>query len=416
VKALNNLGTTLLDLNRPAEAAAAFEQTLKLNPNYASGYCNLATALHKLGRLEEAVEHCRQALAIDPSGCESLNNLATIFIDQGKIDDALQAIEQALAINPDYAKARLNRAIAWLLLGDFRRGWPEYEWRWRTKAVLARDFRQPRWDGGDLTGRTILVHAEQGHGDIFHFIRYLPLVRRWSGRVLFECPAALHPLLSNCSGPDELLASAAPLPPFDVHAPLLSLPHLLNLPDPKDSPSPPYLIANPALIAQWQTELSQLDGCKIGINWQGNPKHTKDSRRSIPLAEFLPLAQVPGVRLISLQKGFGKDQLADVANNGLVLDLGSRLDETAGAFVDTAAALHGLDLVITSDTALAHLAGALGRPVWLALSAAPDWRWQLTGDATPWYPSMRLFRQSTLGDWATVFAQIAAELKHIAKS
>lgn len=413
VKALNNLGTTLLDVGRSAEARAAFQQTLEINPNYATGHCNLASALHKQGHLEEAIAHCRQAIALDPKSCEALNNLATVFIDQGKMKDGLEAIERALQMNPEYAKARLNRAIAWMLLGDYARGWPEYEWRWRTKVVAARHFSQPRWDGSDLAGKAILVHAEQGHGDTLHFVRYLPLVRQRGGRVLFECPASLHNLLRPCSGIDDLVVAGAALPPFDVHAPLLSLPHLLNLPEPQDSPPPPYLVAQPELIAHWRAELDHLGGFKVGINWQGNPNHTKDHYRSIPLAQFLPLAKTPGVRFISLQKGYGKEQLEALPERDLILNLGSRLDETTGAFLDTAAVLHNLDLIITSDTALAHLAGALGRPVWLALSAAPDWRWQLSGDSTPWYPSMRIFRQATLGNWRPVFEKMAVELQRL---
>lgn len=413
-EALNVLGAALMDNGGHEEAVRIYQQMVKLDSDSFDAHRGLGTALWQLGRLEDAVTHCEKAVALNPENTEALDGLAVTFLYQGRIKLALEAFDRALATRPDFPDARTNRAIAYLISGDFDRGWSEYEWRWKTKAFPARNFSQPLWDGGDLNGRTILVHSEQGLGDSLHFVRYLTCVRQRGARVLFECPQTLHPLLTGCCEIDELVAAGKPLPHFDVHAPLLSLPHLLKQPDPKLAPQPPYLFADPQRIDRWKAELSQLDGFKVGINWQGNPKHSKDSFRSIPLAQFVRLADVPGVQLVNLQKGFGKEQLAECKERDRILDLASQLDVNTGAFLDTAAALHSLDLVITSDTALAHLAGALGRPVWLALSAAPDWRWLLTEETTPWYPSMRLFRQSKLGDWSTVFAQVAAELERLA--
>jgi hypothetical protein len=307
----------------------------------------------------------------------------------------------------------MNRAVIWLLHGDYERGWPEYEWRWRGKPFVPRGFKQPEWDGSPLSGRTILVHAEQGFGDTLHFIRYVENLAQRGGQVLFECPKALHPLLAKVQGIDQLVVSGGPFPAFDVHVPLLSLPLRLGMLDPKDWPWHPYLEADPALIEKWRAELGSRGGFQVGITWQGNPQHPKDRQRSIPLMRFAPLAKIPGVRLISLQKGFGSEQLETLDFAGDIEPLAQRLDVAGGAFMDTAAVLKTIDLLVTPDTALAHLAGALGAPVWLALSAIPDWRWQLEGEETPWYPTMRLFRQQREGDWDEVFQRVAAELRKL---
>jgi tetratricopeptide (TPR) repeat protein len=411
IKALNNLGNACLDLGRPAEALEAYQQTVRLNPQYAKGYNNLGNALRQLGRLQESADHCRKALELEPDNPESLNNLAAALLDLGEVNEALATFDQAIIARADYAEAHMNRGMAWLLTGDYERGWAEYEWRWRSKSFTPRPFEQPAWDGSDPSGRTILVHAEQGLGDTLNFIRYVPRLAERGAQVVLECPPALHRLLSEFAGVERLIKTDEPPPAFDFHVPLLSLPHLLGLSDPAQAAVVPYLFADDELRRMWRRELADLEGFKVGINWQGNRQHPKDRQRSIPLALFRPLFEVPGIQWISLQKGYGIEQLESLPERERILELGSRLDETSGAFRDTAAVVSELDLVITSDTALAHLAGALGAPVWLALSTAPDWRWQLTGDTTPWYPTMRLFRQPRQGDWASVFAEAAAALR-----
>lgn len=410
-KALNNLGNACLDAGQAAEAAAAYRETLRLNPAYAKGHANLGNALRQLGQLEESVASCRRALELEPENAEALNNLAAALLDLQRMDEALSAFDRAIAIRPEYAEARMNRAMAWLLAEDYARGWPEYEWRWRSKSFVPRVFAEPAWKGEDPRGRTILVHAEQGLGDTLHFVRYLPRLAERGARVLFECPAPLHRLLAVAPGVAQLLATDEPPPKFDLHAPLLSLPHCLNLPQPAESGNVPYLFADEGLRQRWRADLASLQGLRIGINWQGNPQHPKDQQRSFPLTCFAPIADLPNVQLVSLQKGLGIEQLASFSARTPVVELGSRLDETSGAFMDTAAVVQELDLVITSDTALAHLAGAVGARVWVALSTTPDWRWGLKGDSTPWYPTMRLFRQPTLGDWASLFGAIVRELR-----
>jgi Flp pilus assembly protein TadD len=411
--ALNVLGSTYFALQRYEEAANVLGELLKIDPQRVNAYRERGVALREMGRLDEAVALCKRAVELEPTRYEALKSLAVAYLYQGKIDASAETFDRALVGRPDHAEGRTERAMTYLMAGDFSRGWADYEWRVHVKSFIPRTLTQPSWNGEDLTGKTILVYAEQGLGDSLQFVRYLRLVQERGARVLFECPKSLHPLLASCRGIDELIASGEPLPDFDVQSPLLSLPHRLGLPEPKDSPAPPYLSADPALIDHWKSELAGLDGFRVGINWQGSPIHKSDRFRSIPFSQFLPLAKVPGVRLISLQKGFGREQLYASAECESVLDLSSRLEEKAGAFMDTAAALHSLDLVITSDTALAHLAGSIGRPVWVVLSAIPDWRWLQHQERTPWYPSMRLFRQKALGDWSTVFAHIASNLQSL---
>jgi hypothetical protein len=261
-----------------------------------------------------------------------------------------------------------------------------------------------------LENRTILLHAEQGLGDTIQFVRYAPLVKARGGRVLVECRRPLLGLLKTCPGIDRLVVAGDPLPAFDVHAPLLSLPGILGTVLEAIPCSIPYLTADPALVAQWRDKLAALDGVRVGIAWQGNPQYLMDRQRSIPLAQFAPLADLPGVRLISLQKGPGAEQIGQLQGRFPVVDWTADLDERSGPFMDTAAILANLDLVILSDSVLAHLAGALGVTVWMAVPKLPDWRWLLDGEDSPWYPTMRLFRQQAWGNWPDVFQQMRSAL------
>jgi hypothetical protein len=270
--------------------------------------------------------------------------------------------------------------------------------------LTPRHFRQPMWNGESLGGKTILLYAEQGLGDTIQFVRYASIVKQHGGTVVVECQKPLVGLLEGCPGVDQLVAQGDDLPAFDVQAPLLSVPGILGTSVETIPARAPYLFAKAARVEPWRERL--IDGFKIGIAWQGNPAFRGDPFRSIPLRCFAPLAEIPGVCLVSLQKGAGTEQLAEVRDLFPVIELGSRLDD----FLDTAAVMGHLDLVITSDTAPAHLAGALGVPVWVALSFAPDWRWLLDRCDSPWYPTMRLFRQRELGNWDGVFQEIKEAL------
>jgi hypothetical protein len=293
----------------------------------------------------------------------------------------------------------------------FPEGWAEYEWRWQVQSQPRPAFDRPAWDGAPLPGGTLLLYAEQGVGDTLQFVRYAALAKQRADAVILGCPPALIPLLSRCPGIDRLVATDAPLPPFDAQAPLASLPGLLGT-TAETIPAPvPYLTADPERVRRWQEELAGLEGFKIGIAWQGNPgMGAYDRRRSFPLAALAPLARLPGVRLVVLQKGHGREQLPAAAGWPLA-DLGERLDESGGAFADTAAVMHGLDLVVTCDSAPAHLAGALGKACWVALPFAADWRWLLDREDSPWYPTLRLFRQPRPGDWSDMFGRMAFALR-----
>ncbi len=407
-EAHSNLGVALLDQGKVEEAVACHRQALALKPDIAEAQSNLGMALAEQGKLAEAAGCYQQALRLKPDYAEAHNNLGVVLAELGKLTEAAACYEQALRLKPDYADAHLNLAYSWFFREDLEAGWPEYEWRWKRPGFPRPAFRQPLWDGASIQGQTILLFAEQGLGDTLQFIRYAPLVKQRGAKVIVQCQAPLVRLLATCSGVDRLVFEGTAIPPFDVQAPLLSLPRIFRTTLANIPAKIPYLSIEPAARAHWQQQLCSVEGFKVGIAWQGNPEHTRDRRRSVRLLAFAPLAGLPGVRLVSLQKGKGREQLPELANRLGVLDLTDRLND----FTDTAALLSQLDLVITVDTAVAHLAGALGVPVWVALAFDPDWRWMLEREDSPWYPSMRLFRQSRWGDWPGVFERMTDALRH----
>jgi tetratricopeptide (TPR) repeat protein len=401
-----NLGNVLTDLWRLEEAEASFRQVIASRPDHADALNSLGNALNLAGRLDEAITCYRRAMSLSPEIAVFHLNMGNALRTQGKLDESLASYEQALALQPDFPGARFNRSLAWLLKGEFELAWNEYEWRWEHRSDRPA-FTQPSWDGSPLGGRTILLYTEQGLGDSVQFIRFARVAQESGGRVLVRCQRPLIRLLSTCAGIDVLLAEDDPLPRYDVHFPLMSLPTVF-----KTIPAAvPYLKAEAELVEVWRRKLGSIREFKVGIAWQGNPKYGLDPLRSMKLAEFAPLAQIPGVRLFSLQAGLGTEQLAELGNRFSVVDLRGSMNATADAFVEDAAAMMNLDLLICSDSAVAHVAAALGRPVWLALPYAPDWRWLLGREDSPWYPTMRIFTQESWGDWAGVFARIAAALK-----
>ena len=408
--ACNNLGAVLHRQGQSAEAAACCRRALELKPDFVEAHYNLGDALRAQGKLDEAVVCYRRALELKPDMVEAHNNLGNALMAAGKLDEAIACYRRALELEPDYAEAHSNRSLASLLMGNFEDGWPEYDWRWKANNFVQPVFSQPLWDGRPLEGRSILLYAEQGLGDTLHFVRYAAQVKQRGGSVVVQCPRPLLSLLRSCAGIDQLVAEGDELPPFDVQAPLLSLPGVFHTTLENLPATIPYLYAEPDLVQRWQQELDRLAGFKIGIAWQGSPTHRNDRNRSIPLGLFEPLACCPGVQLLSLQKYTGAEQLQEVAQRFPIVDLASRLDEVSGAFMDTAAVMKTLDLVVTCDTAVAHLAGALGVPVWVALPFIADWRWLLDRSDSPWYPTMRLFRQESREDWQGVFRRIEVAL------
>jgi tetratricopeptide (TPR) repeat protein len=402
----NNLGVSLQSLRRPEEAAPCFQEALRLEPGYAQAHNNLGNALQAQGMLEEAVACYRHALHHKPDYAGAYDHLGLVLQALGRLEEAVNCHDQAIRLAPGFAEPHLHRAMAWMQMGDFTRGWNEYEWRSRCRASGIRSFNQPVWSGDSLEGRTILLHTEQGLGDAIQFIRYARLVKLRGGRVIVACQQPLVRLIVSCSGVDGVVEDGAPLPEFDCHAPLLSLPRIFETTLETVPAEIPYLAADRVSVNQWSIELKPVNGFKIGVAWQGSREHKKDRQRSFRLAELEPLARVPDVRLFSLQKGFGAEQLRDGSCGFPIVDLGSGL----GDLRDTAAAITALDLVITTDTSLAHLAGALGATVWVALPVAADWRWLIGRDDSPWYSTMRLFRQARWGDWTELFKRMAGQL------
>jgi tetratricopeptide (TPR) repeat protein len=397
------LGDALRERGLLEEAAASYQEAVRLRPTDVGARSNLAGTLLALGRLEAALAADREVIQLQPGVAEAHNNLGAVLAALGRLDEALECFAEAIRLKPDYAEPHKARAIVWLLQGDLARGWPEYEWRLRCSEAPPL-LPEPQWDGSPLQGRTILLSTEQGMGDSLQFIRYVALVRKRGGRVIVMCPRSLHRLLRRSLEIDQLLGPGDELPAFDTHAALLSLPALLGTTLATIPAEVPYLRTDDDVVERWRHELGPVDGFKIGIAWQGRTEHKGDRLRSVPLQAFAPLAALDGIRLISLQKGPGTDQISRLPEDWTIIDAGSRVEDWA----DTAGLLKNLDLVVTVDTAVAHLAGALGMPVWVALPFAPDWRWLLGREGSPWYPSMRLFRQSERGNWAEVFAGIAA--------
>jgi Flp pilus assembly protein TadD len=393
------LGHALADQGKTDAAIEAYRAALRHDPNLPGLHNNLGLALRQAGQLEDAATHLRQALAHEPSDVQAQSNLAGLLKELGRLDEAEALYRDALRQRPDEPGLHYNLGLVLLLAGRLDEGWPDYEWRFRAGTARIPDCAQARWQGEPLNGRTLLVRAEQGFGDTIQFCRFMPMVT--GGHVILEVQPPLRRLVAGLQDVEQIVGAGEPLPDFDLYVPLLSLPHLLGFPP----VTVPYLHAEPQLIAAWRERLDH-DGFKVGIAWQGNPASQAELGRSCPLEALRPLAALPGVRLISLQKHHGLEQLA-TATTEMRLET-PQLDAGPDAFVDTAAVMACLDLIVTSDTSIAHLAGALGRPVWVALQHVPDWRWQLRREDCPWYPSMRLFRQTRRGDWDDVFARIAA--------
>ncbi|MES2792023.1 MAG: tetratricopeptide repeat-containing glycosyltransferase family protein, partial [Planctomycetota bacterium] len=412
IDALVNLGIARKDQGDLESAANSFRQAIRLKPDHATAHNSLGVVYRDQGKSDEALACYQAALRINPKYADAHNNLGNVLSDAARPDEAIASFQQAVRLKPDFADAHLNLAMSLLRAGNFQAGWPEYEWRAICQKPPLPVFPQPRWDGSPLNGKTILLHGEQGLGDKLQFIRYAPLVKARGGRVIVACNKILIPILSGCAGIDEFIpVPNGDLPHFDVYAPLLSLPGIFGT-TPETIPAEiPYLFADPDLTRTWREKLQQTSGFKVGIVWQGSNMNTVAVRRSMGLKHFAPLSQIEGIQLFSLQRGDGTEQLAELSGPLQIDDFAGRLDAETGAFMDTAAVMMNLDLVITADTSVAHLAGGLGVPVWVALPFVSDWRWFATREDTPWYPTMRLFRQTNVGDWEGVFERIAEALQ-----
>jgi hypothetical protein len=405
----NNLGEAYRAASRLPEARACYQKALQLNSAYGPAAFNLGLLEHICGQSAEAQRAYEVAARLLGGLPEVHYYLGACHHDQGQWAKALDCYETSLRLRPDYPEPHFNRSLVYLTQGRFLEGWQEHRWRAKCKKYPARTFRQPLWDGEPFANRTLLAYADQGLGDTLQFVRYLPLVQRRGGEVLLEVQGPLVSLLQT-SGIQRVIAGGTDLPAFDLQVPLHNLPGIFRTTADTVPREVPYLAADPKLVEIWRDRLLQFGGFKIGVAWQGEKALEYDRSRSIPLGEFAPLATMPHVRLVSLQKRAGTEQLIEVADRFTVHNLGADFDETAGAFMDTAAVMNNLDLVVTADTSIAHLAGALGVKTWVALPTPPDWRWLLDREDSPWYPTVRLFRQPTPGNWADVFARMATAL------
>lgn len=432
---LNNYGSVLKNTKQEKEAEEVLLRSLQFAPEFLPAICNLGIVLAAQGRYEEARGRFLRAIAMEANrspdfesdlegegenyslvgeatwkkyGCIAYGQLATIENILGNQAAAEIAIDRALSIDSEHADSHLILALLRLQQGNFEVGWREYEWRKRATNA-PRMFPKPEWRGENNPEHTVLIHSEQGLGDTLHFVRYAKLVKKRVGRVVVMTQRPLVQFIRGCLEIDEVVSEAEPAPAFDSHIALMSLPAVLQTTFETIPSEVPYLFAAPNLVAEWRIRFQPLAAIRIGIAWQGNKEFSLDRDRSIPLRYFKPLSEIAGVELISLQKGYGTDQLNDI---DFKVTQFSDVDEVAGPFMDTAAMMMNLDLIITSDTATPHLAGGLGRPVWLAKSFNSEWRWRSDNrGANPWYPTMRMFAQKTRGDWESVFERMAEELR-----
>ena len=403
-----NLAIVLQMQGNLERAIERYQQAIALNPNYIKARHNLGSTFKELGDLDSAIECYQQVISLQPDFGESYNNLGTILREKGDLKSALDYYQKAVELQPDNANTRRNFAMALLLAGDLKQGFAEYEWRWKCEEFFDRHshchFSEPLWDGSGLQGRTILLYTEQGFGDALQFIRYVPLVAEKGGKVIVQCPPKLMRLFATVSGIDQLVTKELALPEFQVRAPLMSLPHILGTTLETIPSQIPYLGNNcldrPCIRVQ--------NPCcaKVGIVWATKPNHPTTKIRSCQLQDFLTLLD-PDIAFYSLQKGPQAEELQSVTND--IISVGEQLND----FADTAVVISQLDLIITVDTAVAHLAGAMGKPVWILLPFDPDWRWMLQRQDSPWYPTMRLFRQSRTGEWSEVLEAVRQALQSL---
>lgn len=407
-EAAANHGAALNAVGRYAEALAVFDRALILKPGYVPALHNRGRALMELGRHADALRSFDRVIALDPSHVDALYERGNALRELRRHDEALGSYRRALALRPESADVHVNEALTLLRLGDFRVGLPKYEWRWRRKDVagLRRNFAQPLWRGEEpIDGKTILLHAEQGFGDTIQFARYAALVAARGARVVLEVQPQLKPLIDGMNGPAAVVSRGEALPPFDLHCPLLSLPLACGTTLDTIPSAIPYLDAPPRRVAAWRERLPAA-GRRVGLVWAGSAGYASDRNRTLRLDRLAPLFGLPGIAFVSLQRDLRDGEAEALRTVPGLVDLGRDLVD----FADTAAVVSMLDLVVSVDTAVAHLAGAMGKLVLVLLPHSPDFRWLLDRPDSPWYPTARLYRQPAFGDWDSVIARVRADL------
>jgi len=404
---LRSLGMALSRLGRFDDAARCHNEALDLAPDDPATLTALGDLLQQRDRIDDAEACYRAALQVAPERADTLGNLGAALYRLGRPDEAISCYHAALRLAPELPELHDNLGRALLLSGQLAEGWEEHEWRWRTRESVreAQRFAEPAWNGEKLGDRVLLLHAEQGFGDAIQFCRYAPLVGA-TARVVLEAPRELVRLFAGLPNIEHTVAQGDALPGFDAHCPLLSLPRACRTTLETIPRDVPYLAAAPQAVAAWRQRLDGLDGLRVGLAWAGRPTQGADRRRSIAFERLAPLGRVPGVALVSLQTGAASAQAATPPPGMTIHDWTAALQD----FADTAALIEALDLVIAVDSAIVHLAGALGKPVWLLNRFDTCWRWLQQRTDSPWYPSLRQFRQSRSGDWEPVIAEVAVAL------
>ncbi len=406
-EAHNTLGVVYMRAGKMDEAIAATKRAVEMNPRFHKAVGNVGGIYQKHERHADAIEWFERASAILPADIETANALYGAYYKTRRIDKSLEVTERALKHNPNHAELHGNRSLALLALGRYIEGFEEYEWRWRCTTFTSppRDFDRPMWESTDPTGRTILVHSEQGYGDIIQFARYIPMLIAKGAKVIVEVPVAARSLVESIPGVSRVVPKGLKLPDFDLHIPLLSLPRAFKTTVETIPGNVPYFRVDQPRVERWRPLIHRdTPGLKVGIVWGGNTK--PDPKRSVALKQLAPLADVRNVTWFSLQTAEPREELKDAPLGLNLIDIGKDLKD----FSDTAAVMSLLDLVITIDTASAHLAGAMAAKTWTMIPYAADWRWQMEGESSPWYPTMRLFRQPTLNDWGPTIERLREEL------
>jgi tetratricopeptide (TPR) repeat protein len=411
--AYSNLGEVYRERNELERAAEQYRKALAIEPENPAPLNNLGIATHDMGDPYAAIELYRKALSYRPNYSDALNNLGTSLLDLRRVDEAMTTFRQAIALDPNHPDAHSNLSYGLILNGEYEEGWEEYEWRWRCPKFPSprRNFPQPLWNGEDLNGKRVLVYAEQGLGDAIQFVRYVPLMAQRGAKVVVECQPPLVTLFRTVEGIGELIPQGRVLPQVDYQIPMLSLPRAFKTRVDTVPANIPYVHPDETHVEQWQQRLGERDeSLRVALVWAGTPTHLNDRHRSIPLAKLAPLSRVANVKWCSLQFG---PRAREARPPGLeLIDVASEIRD----FADSAALLSAVDLLITVDTSPAHLAGALGRPVWMLSPFNGDWRWGVEGETTPWYPTMRIFRQEKFGVWENVIERLATELAGKAES
>jgi tetratricopeptide (TPR) repeat protein len=412
-EAYGNLGNLLKDRGKFNDAIIAYRRAIELKPHLADSHTNLGFALAEIGQVDEATAALSRSIAIKPQNPEAYLGLGNVLSDEARWDEAIAAYQKSIAFSPDFAQAHNNLAFALLASGEFKHGWQELEWRWKCAdnyQLPQRNLVQPTWDGSPLAGRTILIQTEHGFGDSIQFIRYVPLVAGHDGKIIIECQPELQRLFQTVHPSAQVIARGDPLPRFDVHCGLLSLPRIFgttlgNIPN-----AVPYLYADDQKAAKWRARLADDPSAfNVGLVWTGNPANRLNRNRAVDFSMLAGLGNVAGVRFVSLQKGAATVNAKNPPPGFEIVDWTDELKD----FSDTAALITNLDLIISVDTAVAHLSAAMNKPVWLLIPFMPEWRWMLVREDSPWYPTMRLFRQETRGDWGAVVSRIAKELSSV---